>query len=192
MMNSLELISYLSVFLLAGVHFTIGNYFSAQEYTKIKGQAVEDQESHNIDDCILKCNTESCPCLGVLFNPNKISPESKCKQILESTAFLQQSDYLGFVYYERHPGASLDIGIGVNVSSSWSSGRPTLYFPLDDIGTGNAMGEIPSNVQFTSDAIVGNALHNPVMVTGNSSYVSLGTYPSTSYCFPGTKMLRLQ
>ena len=192
MMDSLELISYLPLFLLAGVHFTIDNYFSAQEYTKIKGQGVEDQESHNLDDCILSCNMNSCPCLGVLFNPNKISPESKCKQILEATTFLQQSDYLGFVYYERHPGPSLDIGIGVNVSSSWASGRPKLHFSLDDIGTGNAMGEIPSNVEFTSDAIVGNALYNPVEVTGNSSYVSLGTYPSASYCFPGIKMLRLQ
>ena len=149
------------------------------DMTCVQGQIVPVQNSKSLIDCLVKC-AKPCSCLGVLFNEN-LNAESKCKQVLTGGTSLNGSVFNGYDIYLKR---KIDIGIGVKVSSCWSSGSPVLYFPLEDIGNGIAAGEIPANVQFIPGGILGNVFYNPTVTHNNAGYLKLGMYPANGYCFP--------
>ncbi len=153
-------------------------------FSSLKGTVVEDNNYRDQSPmtCALKCTSLPCICKGILitiYSYNKTKPaESRCKLVYNGRNCINASVFNEYTYYRTK--GMIDIGIGVKVSPCWKAGNPKVYFSLDDIGTGIALGQNPSNIQFVSDSVVGKAFHNPLV----SSYFDLGTYPSSSFCFP--------
>ncbi len=154
---------------------------TADDYSKLKGQIVEDTSSHTRIVCTQKCMSLPCICQGILFNKSK-PLDSRCKQVHTGQKCINQSELNGYTFY--YSNDMKQIGIGIKVSSCWNSGYATRHFPLDDIGSGVAKGEIPGNIQFVSGGVIGNTLYNPTAVHDNAAYLELGMFPSGNYCFP--------
>ena len=120
----------------------------------------------------------------MLFNKSGIQ-DTSCKLVTSELSFTvnmtEFNDYDSYSVPPSNPCANL--GINVATPVGWGSGCPRLYFPLDSMSEGTALGPDAGTIGFTSGQ-VNNAFHFPNPASNKQAYFSLGDYPSTSYCFP--------
>ncbi len=144
-----------------------------------------DVETHII--CSSRCLLQGA-CKGFLFNANNQVSE-RCKlvssQAMKSikNTFPGQHGYTEFSLYIPPTEVCNNIGISVSNPTGWRSGCPKVYFPLDSSSEGTALGPNSSTFQFVSGK-VNNSLNLPNPNGNIAAYLRLGTYSSTSYCFP--------
>ncbi len=133
--------------------------------------------------CSQKCLTYE-KCKGILFNSNA-DISGRCKVVLACDSPINHTNLIGYQFFsikQNELVPCLDLAISVPTPVNWSSPCPTLYFPLDSMNEGIAMGNNPSAMQFVA-GVVNNSLSHP-NPSRNSAYFHLGFYPSTEYCFP--------
>ncbi len=161
------------------------SYHKMKFDTIVSGQIKSASDSWKLILCSANCIKSKCSCKGILFNKNQ--PKSmRCKHILYGTAQNNLSSYAGYMLYSykvhmQTKCTTLQIG---NVTlQNWQSSCPHLYFSLDDMEEGKALGIEPGNIQIVSDAILGRALYNPTTEWHIKSYYTLGKYPVATNCF---------
>ncbi len=110
----------------------------------------------------------------------------RCKHILYGKAQNNLSSYAGYMLYsyKAHMQTKCTtLQMGNIAVQNWQSSCPHLYFSLNDMEEGKALGIEPRNIQIVSDAILGKALYNPTTDWHIQSYYTLGKYPVATHCF---------
>ncbi len=157
-------------------------HFQKEDITHATGQVLQDSFSIiRRLACSEKC-LSYFRCKGILFNTNA-DISRKCKIVLTCATPINHTEWIGYVFYSiKQNDPCSDLGISVATPVNWMSPCPTLYFPLDSMNEGTAMGNNPSAIQFVS-GFKNNifSLPNP---SQTSAYFHLGFYNLTQYCFP--------
>ena len=156
---------YLQRYLTAEKPLT-GNYYPDFYRNTITGKEVTIYDSNSLFYCIVSCQLSNTTCNGVIFCNDAIDP-LRCHHIYCGSAQINWASMSNCNLYMR----SYDIKI------------PKLYFPLDGIGSATALGQASSNVQFVVGKVC-NTFYNPLQGSIPKSYLNLGHFPETEFCFP--------
>ena len=170
--------------------YTVGSErFSAHIFKRqnaiICKKLTTEQSCQSLPACSHRCLVNK-KCQGILFDADAGSSD-KCK-LLTSVVTKRNNDSKleHYVHYSVKSGLQKkckNLGLSVQTPVNWGSKCPRLYFPLDSMSEGTAVGPQATSIVFTS-GLVNNAFNFPNPAGNMQAYFSLGYYPSTSYCFP--------
>ncbi len=164
----------------------LSTYFEQGSRTTFCGHIVPETNAGMSITCSFTCLLHKF-CKGIAFNAEAHHSE-RCKLITSHTGtHIDQTQLInnGYTQYSiknASPTQCSNIG-SISIPPDWRSGCPRLYFPLDQMSEGTALGPHASTISFTNGKI-NNSLHFPNPTGDMKAYFSLGYYPSTSWCLP--------
>ena len=133
--------------------------------------------------CSQRCLSQKL-CKGILFNEQTKNLQ-RCKLVTSQLGTrINEHIYTHYSLKASSKAPCNNLGISINTPRNWRAGCPRLYFPLNKISEGSALGSHAGAIHFVPGKINSSFyLSNP---SGNlRAHFSLGYYPSAEYCFPG-------
>ncbi len=133
--------------------------------------------------CSLRCLSHKL-CKGMLFNEQAIMDSQRCKLVTSQVGTrINEQIYTHYSLKVPSKASCNNLGLTINNPHNWRAGCPRLYFPLDQISEGTALGSDAGAIQFIPGKI-NNSFHLPNPSGNLQAYFHLGNYPSSDYCFP--------
>ncbi len=164
----------------------INNYFSRGNQTTGCGYIMSTSNPARLLSCSEVCLKHET-CKGFLFN-QEVEVSDRCKLITSQSTKRVNKTFIENQYVEYSARVTTshacnDLGISIGTPADWQSWCPTLYFPLDSMTEGTAVGPHSANIVFLPGKVNNSFYFNNPMGT-HQAYFNLGSYPATSYCFP--------
>ncbi len=162
-------------------HFELGNT------TTSCGHIVSEANAGRRISCSQKCLSNKL-CKGMLFNEQAMNSQ-RCK-LITSRVGNRINEQIYNHYSLKNPSKAPcnNLGISIDNPHNWQAGCPRLYFPIDQISEGSALGSDAGAIQYVPGKI-NNSIYFPNPPGNLQAYFSLGDYASTEYCFPGTHVI---